>query len=79
MSFADGNDRQTDTSKFTALSLEAVAGTQQDDIMSFTIANKTRLEKSVLLGLQQHRVNSELEGNETLKIIEIDRRVNATS
>ncbi|NXU20421.1 CR3L2 protein, partial [Pardalotus punctatus] len=77
--FADRSDRQTDTPKFSALSLEAVAGTQQDDIMQFTIANETRLEKSVLLGLQQHRVNSELEGNETLKIIEIDRRVNATS
>lgn len=55
ISFADRNDRQTDTSKFTALSLEAVSGTQQDDIMQFTIANETRLEKSVLLGLQQHR------------------------
>uniref|UniRef100_A0A8C8E4V6 Cyclic AMP-responsive element-binding protein 3-like protein 2 n=1 Tax=Otus sunia TaxID=257818 RepID=A0A8C8E4V6_9STRI len=79
ISFADRNDRQGDTSKYTALSLEAMPGTQQDDIMQFTIANETRLEKSVLLGLQQHRVNSELEGNETLKIIEIDRRVNATS
>uniref|UniRef100_A0A8D0FQ10 Cyclic AMP-responsive element-binding protein 3-like protein 2 n=1 Tax=Strix occidentalis caurina TaxID=311401 RepID=A0A8D0FQ10_STROC len=79
ISFADHNDRQGDTSKYTTLSLEAMAGTQQDDIMQFTIANETRLEKSVLLGLQQHRVNSELEGNETLKIIEIDRRVNATS
>ncbi|NXN66146.1 CR3L2 protein, partial [Himantopus himantopus] len=79
VSFADRNDRQADTSKYTALSLEAMPGTQQDDIMQFTIANETRLEKSVLLGLQQHRVNSELEGNETLKIIEIDRRVNATS
>ncbi|XP_071278563.1 cyclic AMP-responsive element-binding protein 3-like protein 2 isoform X1 [Agelaius tricolor] len=79
ISFADRSDRQTDTSKFTALSLEAVPGTQQDEIMQVTIANETRLEKSVLLGLQQHRVNSELEGNETLKIIEIDRRVNATS
>ncbi|KAM4671120.1 cyclic AMP-responsive element-binding protein 3-like protein 2 isoform 4-T4 [Amazona ochrocephala] len=79
ISFADRNDRQADTSKYTALSLEAMQGTQQDDIMQFTIANETRLEKSVLLGLQQHRVNSELEGNETLKIIEIDRRVNATA
>ncbi|XP_030815219.1 cyclic AMP-responsive element-binding protein 3-like protein 2 isoform X2 [Camarhynchus parvulus] len=79
ISFADRSDRQTDTSKFTALSLEAVPGTPQDEIMQFTIANETRLEKSVLLGLQQRRVNSELEGNETLKIIEIDRRVNATS
>ncbi|PKU36519.1 hypothetical protein llap_13177 [Limosa lapponica baueri] len=79
ISFADRNDRQADTSKYTALSLEAMPGTQQDDIMQFTIANETRLEKSVVLGLQQHRVNSELEGNETLKIIEIDRRVNATS
>ncbi|KAI1239351.1 hypothetical protein IHE44_0012469 [Lamprotornis superbus] len=70
----DRNERQTDTSKFTTLSLEAVSGTQQDDIMQLTIANETRLEKSVLLDLQQHRVNSELEGNETLKIIEIDRR-----
>uniref|UniRef100_A0A672UHT8 Cyclic AMP-responsive element-binding protein 3-like protein 2 n=1 Tax=Strigops habroptila TaxID=2489341 RepID=A0A672UHT8_STRHB len=79
ISFADRNDRQADTSKYTALSLEAMPGAQQDDIMQFTIANETRLEKSVLLGLQQHRVNSELEGNETLKIIEIDRRVNATA
>ncbi|XP_061866765.1 cyclic AMP-responsive element-binding protein 3-like protein 2 isoform X4 [Colius striatus] len=79
ISFADRNDRQADTSKYPALSLAAMPGTQQDDIMQFTIANETRLEKSVLLGLQQHRVNSELEGNETLKIIEIDRRVNATS
>ncbi|KAM9582290.1 cyclic AMP-responsive element-binding protein 3-like protein 2 isoform 3-T3 [Guaruba guarouba] len=79
ISFADRNDRQADTSKYTALSLEAMPGTRQDDIMQFTIANETRLEKSVLLGLQQHRVNSELEGNETLKIIEIDRRVNATA
>lgn len=55
MSFADRNDRQTDSSKFRELSLEAVSGTQQDDIMQFTIANETRLEKSVLLGLQQHR------------------------
>ncbi|KAM6137371.1 LOW QUALITY PROTEIN: cyclic AMP-responsive element-binding protein 3-like protein 2 [Pterocles gutturalis] len=78
ISFADRNDRQADTSKYTALSLEAMPGTQQDDIMQFMIANETRLEKSVLLGLQQHR-DSELEGNETLKIIEIDRRVNATS
>lgn len=55
ISFADRSDRQTDTSKFPALSLEAVPGTQQDEIMQFTIANETRLEKSVLLGLQQHR------------------------
>ncbi|XP_019400209.1 PREDICTED: cyclic AMP-responsive element-binding protein 3-like protein 2 [Crocodylus porosus] len=72
-------DRHTDASKYTAVSLESVPGTQQDEIMQFTIANETRLEKSVLLGLQQHRVSSELEANETLKIIEIDRRVNATS
>jgi len=55
ISFADRNDRQADPSKYTALSLEAMAGTPQDDIMQFTIANETRLEKSVLLGLQQHR------------------------
>lgn len=55
ISFADRNDRQADTSKYAALSLEAMPGTQQDDIMQFTIANETRLEKSVLLGLQQHR------------------------
>ncbi|XP_040417217.1 cyclic AMP-responsive element-binding protein 3-like protein 2 isoform X3 [Cygnus olor] len=79
ISFADRNDRHADSSKYTALALEAVPGMQRDDIMEFTIANETRLEKSVLLGLQQHRVNSEIEGNETLKIIEIDRRVNATS
>ncbi|XP_040518070.2 cyclic AMP-responsive element-binding protein 3-like protein 2 isoform X2 [Gallus gallus] len=79
ISSADRNDRHADTPKYAALALEAVPVMQQDDIMEFTIANETRLEKSVLLGLQQHRVNSEIEGNETLKIIELDRRVNATS
>uniref|UniRef100_A0A803XN60 Cyclic AMP-responsive element-binding protein 3-like protein 2 n=1 Tax=Meleagris gallopavo TaxID=9103 RepID=A0A803XN60_MELGA len=79
ISSADRNDRHADATKYAALALEAVPVMQRDDIMEFTIANETRLEKSVLLGLQQHRVNSEIEGNETLKIIEIDRRVNATS
>ncbi|POI34884.1 hypothetical protein CIB84_001364, partial [Bambusicola thoracicus] len=79
ISSADRNDRHADTPKYAALAVEAVPVMQQDDIMEFTIANETRLEKSVLLGLQQHRVNSEIEGNETLKIIELDRRVNATS
>lgn len=55
ISFADRNDRHADSSKYTALALEAVPGMQRDDIMEFTIANETRLEKSVLLGLQQHR------------------------
>ncbi|XP_065598770.1 cyclic AMP-responsive element-binding protein 3-like protein 2 isoform X1 [Cyrtonyx montezumae] len=79
ISSADRNDRHADPPKYAALALEAVPVMQRDDIMEFTIANETRLEKAVLLGLQQHRVNSEIEGNETLKIIEIDRRVNATS
>lgn len=48
-------DRHTDASKYMAVSLESVPGTQQDEIMQFTIANETRLEKSVLLELQQHR------------------------
>lgn len=82
ISFADRSDvwdRRVDASKHTALSLESVPGGQQDKVTHFTIANETRLEKSVVLGLQPHRVSSELEVNETLKIIEIDRRVNATS
>lgn len=55
ISSADRNDRHADATKYAALALEAVPVMQRDDIMEFTIANETRLEKSVLLGLQQHR------------------------
>nr|XP_056703038.1 cyclic AMP-responsive element-binding protein 3-like protein 2 [Euleptes europaea] len=72
-------DRHTDASKHSPLSLESVSRAQRDQVTEITIANETRLEKSVLLELQQHRVGSELDANKTLKFIEIDRRVNATS
>ncbi|XP_030891544.1 cyclic AMP-responsive element-binding protein 3-like protein 2 [Leptonychotes weddellii] len=48
------------------------------DLPHFIISNETSLEKSVLLELQQHLVSAKLEGNETLKVVELDRRVNAT-
>ncbi|KAJ8782938.1 hypothetical protein J1605_009546 [Eschrichtius robustus] len=48
------------------------------DLPHFIISNETSLEKSVLLELQQHLVSTKLEGNETLKVVELDRRVNAT-
>ncbi|XP_004461713.2 cyclic AMP-responsive element-binding protein 3-like protein 2 isoform X2 [Dasypus novemcinctus] len=48
------------------------------DLPHFIISNETSLEKSVLLELQQHLGSSKLEGNETLKVVELDRRVNAT-
>ncbi|ETE72341.1 Cyclic AMP-responsive element-binding protein 3-like protein 2 [Ophiophagus hannah] len=74
---SNGWDRHLDASK--ALSLELVSKSQPSQVTEITIANETRLEKSVLVGLQQHRISSELDANETLKIVEIDRRVNATS
>uniref|UniRef100_A0A2K6F309 cAMP responsive element binding protein 3 like 2 n=1 Tax=Propithecus coquereli TaxID=379532 RepID=A0A2K6F309_PROCO len=48
------------------------------DLPRFIISNETSLEKSVLLELQQHLVSAKLEGNETLKVVELDRRVNTT-
>ncbi|XP_054844398.1 cyclic AMP-responsive element-binding protein 3-like protein 2 isoform X2 [Eublepharis macularius] len=72
-------DRHKDASKHPALSLESVSRVHRDQVTEITIANETRLEKSVRVELQQHRVGSELDANKTLKIIEIDRRVNATS
>ncbi|KAK2506073.1 hypothetical protein MC885_012897 [Smutsia gigantea] len=48
------------------------------DLPHFIISNDTSLEKAVLLELQQHLVSAKLEGNETLQVVEIDRRVNAT-
>ncbi|KAB1276587.1 Cyclic AMP-responsive element-binding protein 3-like protein 2 [Camelus dromedarius] len=48
------------------------------DLPHFIISNESSLEKSVLLELQQHLVSTKLEGNETLKVVELDRRVNAT-
>ncbi|XP_048357724.1 cyclic AMP-responsive element-binding protein 3-like protein 2 isoform X2 [Sphaerodactylus townsendi] len=76
---SNGWDRHMDASKHSALSLESVSRAQYDQVTEITIANETRLEKSVLLELQQHRVGSELDASKTLKFIEIDRRVNATS
>ncbi|XP_053113423.1 cyclic AMP-responsive element-binding protein 3-like protein 2 isoform X2 [Hemicordylus capensis] len=73
-------DRHLDASKHPVPSMDSVSRAQHGQVTEITIANETRLEKPVLVGLQQqHRVGSELEANETLKIIEIDRRVNATS
>lgn len=48
------------------------------DLPHFIISNESSLEKSVLLELQQRLVSAKLEGNETLKVVELDRRVNAT-
>ncbi|ELW68816.1 Cyclic AMP-responsive element-binding protein 3-like protein 2 [Tupaia chinensis] len=48
------------------------------DLPHFIISNETSLEKSVLLELQQHLVSTKLEGNETLNVVELDRRVNTT-
>lgn len=48
------------------------------DLPHFLISNETSLEKSVLSELQQHLVSANLEGNETLKVVELDRRVNTT-
>lgn len=50
-----GQDRYLDASKHSALSLESVTRAQHDQITEITIANETGLEKSVLMGLQQHR------------------------
>ncbi|XP_049631971.1 cyclic AMP-responsive element-binding protein 3-like protein 2 [Suncus etruscus] len=48
------------------------------DLPHFIISNETSLEKSVLLELQQHLAGTKLEGNETLKVVELDPRVNTT-
>ncbi|XP_036103384.1 cyclic AMP-responsive element-binding protein 3-like protein 2 [Molossus molossus] len=48
------------------------------DLPHFIVSNESSLEKSVLLELQQHLVSTDLEGNETLQVVELDRRVNAT-
>ncbi|XP_068943093.1 cyclic AMP-responsive element-binding protein 3-like protein 2 [Petaurus breviceps papuanus] len=58
--------------------LEPRPRAEEADVAQFRISNETRLEKAVLLEIGQHRVSSKLEVNETLKVIEIDRRVNAT-
>ncbi|XP_028929501.1 cyclic AMP-responsive element-binding protein 3-like protein 2 isoform X1 [Ornithorhynchus anatinus] len=60
------------------MSLPKAEGDEGDEVARFVLANQTGLEKSVLLELQQHLVSSKLEANETLKVIEIDRTVNAT-
>ncbi|XP_053263418.1 cyclic AMP-responsive element-binding protein 3-like protein 2 isoform X1 [Podarcis raffonei] len=72
-------DRHLETSKHSALPSESLSRSPHDQVTEIMIANETRLEKSLLVEFQQHRVNSELDANETLKIVEIDRRVNATS
>ncbi|XP_029773810.1 cyclic AMP-responsive element-binding protein 3-like protein 2 [Suricata suricatta] len=48
------------------------------DLPHFILSDESGLEKSMLLELQQHLVSTKLEGNETLKVVELDRRVNAT-
>lgn len=48
------------------------------ELPHFIISNETSLEKSVLLELQQHLGSGKLEGNETLQVVELERRVNAT-
>ncbi|XP_007951986.1 cyclic AMP-responsive element-binding protein 3-like protein 2 [Orycteropus afer afer] len=54
-------------------------GSQPDvDLPQFVLSNETSLEKAMLLQLQKHLVSSKLEGNETLKVVQLDRRVNTT-
>lgn len=48
------------------------------ELPHFLLSNESSLDKSVLLELQQHLVSTKLEGNESLKVVELDRRVNAT-
>ncbi|XP_030741133.1 cyclic AMP-responsive element-binding protein 3-like protein 2 [Echinops telfairi] len=48
------------------------------DLSPFFRSKEMSLEKAVFLQLQQHLLSSKLEGNETLKIVQLDRRVNAT-
>ncbi|XP_030071777.1 cyclic AMP-responsive element-binding protein 3-like protein 2 isoform X2 [Microcaecilia unicolor] len=69
-------DRQTDRS-LHAVALDSKSRAHAEG-SHVTTPNETRVPKSVLLDLQQHRLSSELGTNETLKVIEIDRRINAT-
>ncbi|XP_006861224.1 PREDICTED: cyclic AMP-responsive element-binding protein 3-like protein 2 [Chrysochloris asiatica] len=48
------------------------------DLPPFILSNETSLEKAMLLRLQQHLVSSKLEANETLKVVQLDPRVNTT-
>ncbi|XP_054975625.1 cyclic AMP-responsive element-binding protein 3-like protein 2 [Sorex araneus] len=62
-------------------SLRRAAGLEalpEVELPHFLLANESSLEKSVLLELQQHLAGTKLEGNETLKVVELDRRVNTT-
>ncbi|XP_051817694.1 cyclic AMP-responsive element-binding protein 3-like protein 2 [Antechinus flavipes] len=74
----DAEDRERGPPILGMSMLEPRPRTEEADVAQFRISNEMRLEKSVLLELGQHRVSSKLETNETLKVIEIDRRVNAT-
>ncbi|XP_020853720.1 cyclic AMP-responsive element-binding protein 3-like protein 2 isoform X1 [Phascolarctos cinereus] len=74
----DAEDRERGPPILGMSRLEPRPRAEEADVAQFRISNETRLEKAVLLELGQHRVSSKLEANETLKVIEIDRRVNAT-
>ncbi|XP_078503459.1 cyclic AMP-responsive element-binding protein 3-like protein 2 [Lissotriton helveticus] len=75
---ADVWDRHVDQPLTAPLLQEARSGAHDMD-SSFLISTETQLEKSILLELQHHRLGPDLGLNETLKIIGIDRSVNATS
>lgn len=48
-------DKHLDASKHSVPSLESMSRAQHDEVTEITIANETRLEKPVLVGLQPHR------------------------
>lgn len=75
---ADVWDRHVDQPLNAPLLQESRSGSQDMD-SSFLISTETQLEKSILLELQHHRLGPDLGLNETLKIIGIERSVNATS
>ncbi|KAH0617026.1 hypothetical protein JD844_028596, partial [Phrynosoma platyrhinos] len=52
---SSGWDRHLEASTHSALSLESVSRSHHDQVMEIMIANETRLEKSMLVELQQHR------------------------
>ncbi|XP_029472265.1 cyclic AMP-responsive element-binding protein 3-like protein 2 [Rhinatrema bivittatum] len=70
----DAWNRQTNRALYAVDSSDSIHA----EVSRITISNETRLEKSVLLDLQQHRLGPKRGANETVKMIEIDRRINAT-
>nr|XP_033814134.1 cyclic AMP-responsive element-binding protein 3-like protein 2 isoform X1 [Geotrypetes seraphini] len=69
-------DPQTDRSLY-AVALDSKSRAHAEGSY-VTTPNETGVQKSVLLDLQQLRLGSGLGTNETLKVNELDRRINAT-